>query len=403
MSDPDSLSSSFNSPRSLSRATLTRRESFSGGAEAQDALLLEEQFPMIRRGSHRFDVTAAGTTARLHSSLVGRSSGIMAPLHLLDDEYDDYVEQVPISPLGESSATRRPSTPTAQQQDEAFDPEKTPLLGSRRPPRPSQHIQETEGSSSSQASPPLPDHSLKQGLSSGATAPERSNKQNALQRAASQIPAIALIALFHLMIGIPFGVSYFPVGWSTTDTANGSVDDASSDVHGPFPLPGKEAVGIRMFLFSTAVGQIVFTLQSQFRNAIGLQMVENVPFCQALAATVIRHQGYGAEALSTTLVIYAISSVVVGLVFWVLGRYRLGRIIYFFPTVRVRCVQVEFVLASSKSFTHSPPLLARTDGMYRWYWCVSRPYGHGSNHEPCIRLGRFIWGEAVPRRRRLCL
>ena len=28
-----------------------------------------------------------------------------------------------------------------------------------------------------------------------------------------QIPAILLIGVFHLMIGIPFGVSYFPIEW----------------------------------------------------------------------------------------------------------------------------------------------------------------------------------------------
>jgi hypothetical protein len=46
-----------------------------------------------------------------------------------------------------------------------------------------------------------------------------------------------------------------------------------SDDSGPFPLPGKEALGIRMFLFSTIVGQLVYTFSSGFHNPIGLQMV----------------------------------------------------------------------------------------------------------------------------------
>ena len=95
-----------------------------------------------------------------------------------------------------------------------------------------------------------------------------------LKRALSQIPAIALIAMFHLMIGIPFGVSYFPLDWSSGVDDKDTEED-SQGLGGPFPLPGKEALGIRMFLFSTIIGQLVFTAMSQFDNPIGLQMVEN--------------------------------------------------------------------------------------------------------------------------------
>jgi SulP family sulfate permease len=157
-------------------------------------------------------------------------------------------------------------------------------------------------------------------------------------KAAAQIPAIALIGMFHLMIGIPFGVSYFPIGWSemgSHDTST-SGDDA---VHGSFPVPAKEALGIRMFLLSTLLGQIIFTLKSGFANPIGLQMVENVPFCHALAQVVIRRQGYGTEALSTLMFLFGLSSVIVGIVFMVLGQLNLGRIVYYFPNhVLVGCI-----------------------------------------------------------------
>lgn len=143
---------------------------------------------------------------------------------------------------------------------------------------------------------------------------------------------VALIAIFHLMIGIPFGVSYFPLSWSQY------VEEAT-DAEGPFPLPGKEALGIRMFLFATVIGQVVFTLFSEFPNPIGLQMVENVPFCHELANIVIDHQGYGLDAISTLVVMFGLASVVVGVVFWVLGHYKLGRIVYFFPThVLIGCI-----------------------------------------------------------------
>jgi hypothetical protein len=78
--------------------------------------------------------------------------------------------------------------------------------------------------------------------------------------ALGQIPAIALIGMFHLMIGIAFGVSYFPISWSPGASEEGDGNG------GPFPLPGKESFGIRMFLFSTMIGQIVFSTLSDFPN-----------------------------------------------------------------------------------------------------------------------------------------
>jgi sulfate permease, SulP family len=167
-----------------------------------------------------------------------------------------------------------------------------------------------------------------------------------LGKAAGQIPAILLIGMFHLMIGIPFGVSYFPIGWrEDTTTASGNNNQhkqmPSEDdlIQGTFPILAKEALGIRMFLFSTIVGQLVFTLSSGFRNPIALQMVENVPFCHALAQRVIHHQGYGAEALSTLMLLFGVSSVLVGTVFMILGQFNLGRVVYYFPNhVLVGCI-----------------------------------------------------------------
>ena len=173
-----------------------------------------------------------------------------------------------------------------------------------------------------------------------------------IERAASQIPAILLVTLFHLMVGIPFGVSYFPVSWKSSSSAVSGEDDApevgSFVLDGAFPLQGKgqkiiiyiyyhfineqyslnyclhlqfsEALGIRMFLFSTIMGQLVFTYASSFNNCIALQMVENVPFCQALTYIVVEKQGYGKESLSTLFFLFGLASVIVGLTFYLLGR-----------------------------------------------------------------------------------
>lgn len=155
-----------------------------------------------------------------------------------------------------------------------------------------------------------------------------------LSHAFGQIPAIALIGIFHLMIGIPFGVSYFPMYWNSHPGENGPTEgESGGDLQeGDFPIPGKEALGIRMFLFATLVGQVIFTFYSGFPNPIGLQMVENIGFTKALSAVAISHQGYGLEALATVMLMFALASVLVGVVFYVLGKFQWGRVVYFFPT-----------------------------------------------------------------------
>ena len=77
-----------------------------------------------------------------------------------------------------------------------------------------------------------------------------------IERAASQIPAILLVTLFHLMVGIPFGVSYFPVSWkSSSSAAVSGEDDAPPEevggfvLDGAFPLEGKgQKIMIYIFL-----------------------------------------------------------------------------------------------------------------------------------------------------------
>lgn len=184
-----------------------------------------------------------------------------------------------------------------------------------------------------------------------------------IERAASQIPAIFLVTLFHLMVGIPFGVSYFPVGWRPSSSSGGNDDDVESEndqgfiMDGAFPLPGKEALGIRMFLFSTIIGQLAMTYASNFNNCIALQMVENVPFTQALTYIVVEIQGYGNEALSTLFFLFGLASVIVGLVFYLLGRWDLGRILYAFPAhVLVGCIG-RYWLVCLVFFSSAPPCL----------------------------------------------
>ncbi len=118
--------------------------------------------------------------------------------------------------------------------------------------------------------------------------------------------------------GIPFGASYFPT---------------------ELQLQGKEVLGFRMFLFATMIAQLVFTFTSKFDNGIGLQMVENVPFCLELARIVMSEQSDDSVTTSTLFFLFGFSSVLVGLVFYLLGRLDMGRVVYFFPShVLVGCI-----------------------------------------------------------------
>ena len=65
-----------------------------------------------------------------------------------------------------------------------------------------------------------------------------------VRAATSQVPAIVLITIFHLMVGVPFGVSYFPIGWrsasqSTVDAPEqDQISNSGFVMDGQFPLPG---------------------------------------------------------------------------------------------------------------------------------------------------------------------
>lgn len=57
-----------------------------------------------------------------------------------------------------------------------------------------------------------------------------------------QVSAVAVVALLNIMMAIPFGASYFPIGWRADGTNNGDTNE-DDDVNGLFPLPGKQALG----------------------------------------------------------------------------------------------------------------------------------------------------------------
>lgn len=133
-----------------------------------------------------------------------------------------------------------------------------------------------------------------------------------LQEAAQAAPCVLIATLLNLMICVPFGLSFFPVEWQE--------------------MPVPRALGIQMFLLTTAICQFVFVAKSSFDGAVGMMMVENVPFMHTLSLSIIHELGAShPSVMPTIMVTYALSSVVVGLLFFALGYFKLGNIIYMFP------------------------------------------------------------------------
>ncbi|TMW64337.1 hypothetical protein Poli38472_012959 [Pythium oligandrum] len=144
------------------------------------------------------------------------------------------------------------------------------------------------------------------------TAKYESKWQRYAMDAVHATPCVIIAIALNLMICVPFGLSFFPAEWQD--------------------LPMPRAVGIQMFLLTTAICQFVFVAKSSFDGPIGMMMVENVPFMHTLSMSIINELGpKDPRVLPTIMVTYALSSVVVGVIFFLLGYFKVGNVVYLFP------------------------------------------------------------------------
>lgn len=145
---------------------------------------------------------------------------------------------------------------------------------------------------------------------------------NAVILPASLIPAVFLGLLLNILDALSYGMILFPLGQPVF--ANLGVD------------------GISMFYVSTIVSQLVFSCGgSIFKGGIGSEMIEVVPFFHKMAFTILHHVGEDKpeSVLATTILSFAMSSVVTGLVFSVMGACRIGALIGFFPRhILIGCI-----------------------------------------------------------------
>ncbi len=192
----------------------------------------------------------------------------------------------------------------------------------------------------------------------------------------SGTPGLLIAVTLNLFLSMSFGQAFFPSTWV-------------------FPDGVPRALGVQMFLFSTVICQLVMTTLSEFPSAMGMMMVENIPFMHIIAKTVVDELGMGLQAFPTVLVTFALSSVVVGVFFFMLGHFKVGSAVYFFPRhVIIGCiggigifiVQTGFEVATDRPWAWTvASLQAFTRGTTLWLWLSALAF------EVVLRIVLAVW------------
>lgn len=156
--------------------------------------------------------------------------------------------------------------------------------------------------------------------------PSRWNKKKIWQKTVAEpagyIPAVVLGALLNVLDALSYGMILFPLG------------EPLFEKLGP--------AGISMFYVSCIVSQLTFSFGgSIFKGGVGSEMIEVVPFFHKMAFTILNTIGEDnpKAVISTTITSYAISSIITGLVFFLMGICRFGYIVGFIPRhILIGCI-----------------------------------------------------------------
>ncbi|KAF8883675.1 sulfate transporter family-domain-containing protein [Mucidula mucida] len=179
--------------------------------------------------------------------------------------------------------------------------------------------------------------------------------------AVKSVPAVLLGSLLNILDGVSYGMIIFPA-------------------YGIFDELHMAPLGVSMFFLSTLLSQLTYTLgASQFPGANGSMMIEVVPFFHLIAMSIASDLEAPGEILATTLVSYALSSILTGLAFFLLGYLKLGAVIGFFPRhILVGCIggvgaflietglEVSLSLTSTETSTPLPHLFSSVHNVILW-------------------------------------
>ncbi|KAI1280967.1 sulfate transporter family-domain-containing protein [Xylaria sp. FL0933] len=135
------------------------------------------------------------------------------------------------------------------------------------------------------------------------------------------LPAVILGLLLNILDALSYGMILFPLG--NPIFAN----------LGP--------AGISIFYVSTIVSQLTFSIASTFKGGVGSELIEVVPFFHNMAATITSIVGEDNPdaVIATTITSFALSSMLTGVAFYLMGRFKLGYVIGFIPRhILIGCI-----------------------------------------------------------------
>ncbi len=142
-----------------------------------------------------------------------------------------------------------------------------------------------------------------------------------IKQPAQAVPAVILGLLLNVLDGVSYGMILFPASYVFTDYGS---------------------IGVSMFFVSCIISQLTYSLGgSIFKGGNGSMMIEAVPFFHILVNIISNEVGEdnSQAIIATTMVSFAFSAVLTGLVFFVLGFFRLGALIGYFPRhILVGCI-----------------------------------------------------------------
>ncbi|GAD95673.1 sulfate transporter family protein [Paecilomyces variotii No. 5] len=231
---------------------------------------------------------------------------------------------------GEGQATPRPAL-TVMDESEASDNEQTSLI--RKPSRSSpQHGYGSMGDIENQIPVTKRQNIFTLAHSKGEqfrrfvlnpkSWDRRTVWEEGVVRPISLLPSVFLGLLLNILDALSYGMILFPLGEPI-------FADLGSD-------------GISMFYVSTIIAQLVFSSGgSIFRGGVGSEMIEVVPFFHKMAFMILNKVGEDnpKSVLATTILSFSMSSVLTGLVFFLMGACKLGSLIGFFPRhILIGCI-----------------------------------------------------------------
>ncbi|CZT01608.1 related to sulfate transporter [Rhynchosporium agropyri] len=146
--------------------------------------------------------------------------------------------------------------------------------------------------------------------------------QNAVKEPVAALPAVVVGCLLNILDALSYGMILFPLGQPIFEKLG--------------------AAGISMFYVSCIVSQLVFSFGgSKFKGGVGSEMIEVVPFFHKMAFTILHVVGEENpdSVIATTIVSYAISSILTGLIFFLMGSFGFGYIVGFIPRhILIGCI-----------------------------------------------------------------